>query len=153
MWTSTLLELSTKIQHPSRGFKFSVSLSTLNFDFPLCELVTKEAIKNWLDKSCASFLYKLYLQWIIGKFACCIQTQFACCIPKRKKLFTDLFNSAIIQRGGLSLVNQTSTFYFVDQVLQDLIKEPTVTNFMQNDFVPIIPVGADCKHKQKFLVV
>ena len=99
LWTSTLLELSTKIQHPSRGFKFSVSLSTLNFDFPLCELVTKEAIKNWLDKSCASFLYKLYLQWIIGKFACCIQTQFACCILKRKKLFTDLFNSAINPTG------------------------------------------------------
>ena len=35
----------------NQAFKFSVSLSIMNFDLPLCKLVKKEAIKNCVNKS------------------------------------------------------------------------------------------------------
>ena len=108
----------------SRAFKSSVSLSTLNFDLPLCELVRKEAIKNCVDKSWASFLCILALSSVCNRSICSLYP------GSGENLFRDLFNCVIHPRRSLSLVNQTSIYYFVDQVSQDFIKG-TTTNFRQ----------------------
>ena len=77
----------------SRAFMFSVSLSTLNFDLPLCELVRKEAIKNCVDKSWASFLCILALSSVCNRSICSLYPD------SEEKLFRDLFNCVIHPRG------------------------------------------------------
>ena len=47
------------------------------------------------------------------------------------------------------MVNQTSRYYFADQISEDSIKGTIKTNFkIGHYFAPIIPVDAGCKRKQ-----
>ena len=75
----------------SRAFKFSVSLSMLNFDLPLCKLVRKEATKNCVDKSWASFLCILVLSSVSSRSICSLYPD------SREKLFRDQCHSS---KGG-----------------------------------------------------
>ena len=104
---------------------FFVSLSTLNFDLPLCELVRKQVIKNYVDTSCASFLCILALSSVCNRSICSLYGTL------KKSCLEIYLIKPFIQGGTLPLVNQTSIYYFVDSVSQDSIKGTAITNFKE----------------------
>ena len=126
----------------SRAFKFSVSLSTLNFNLPLCELVRKEAIENCVDKSWASSLCILALSSVCNRSISSLYPD------SGENLFRYLFNCVIHPRGesitGLSNIN----ILFCRSGIARLHKRNNNNKFQANHFVPIIPVDAGCKRKQ-----
>ena len=86
--------------------------------------------------------FQLYLHCVIGQFACCTKTL-------KKSCLEIYLIVSFIQGGSLSVLNQTSIYYFVDQVSQNSIKRTTITNFkIAHYFAPVIPVDAGCKRKQ-----
>ena len=86
--------------------------------------------------------FQLYLQCVIGQFARCTQTL-------KKSCLEIYLIVSFIQGGSLSVLNQTSIYYFVDQVSQNSIKGTTITNFKIAHYsAPVIPVDAGCKRKQ-----
>ena len=126
----------------SRAFKFSVSLSTLNFDLPLCELVRKEAIKNCVDKSWTSILCILALSSVCNRSICSLYPE------SGEKLFRVLFNS-VVHPSGESITSQPNiNILFCRSGITRLHKGNNNNKFQANHFVPIIPVGAGCKRKQ-----
>ena len=108
----------------SRAFVFSVSLSTLNFDLPLCELVRKEAIKNCVDKSWASFLCILALSSVCNKSICSLYPDFG------EKLFRDLFNCVIHPRGE-SVTGQPNINILLCRSGITILRKKETTHFRQ----------------------
>ena len=108
----------------SRAFMFSVSLSTLNFDLPLCELVRKEAIKNCVDKSWASFLCILALSSVCNRSICSLYPDLG------EKLFRDLFNCAIHPRGE-SITGQPNINILLCRSGITILRKKETTNFRQ----------------------
>ena len=126
----------------SRAFKFSVSLSTRNFDLPLCELVRKEAIKNCVDKSWTSFLCILALSSVCNRSICLLY------LDSGEKLFRDLLNSVIHPRRESITSQPNINILFCRSSITRLHKGNNNNKFQANHFIPIIPVGAGCKRKQ-----
>ena len=126
----------------SRAFKSSVSLSTLNFDLPLCELVRKEAIKNCVDKSWASFLCILALSSVCNRSICSLYP------VSGEKLFRDLFNCVIHPRRESITSQPKINILFCRSGITRLHKTSNNNKFQEHRFVSVIPVDAGCKRKQ-----
>ena len=77
----------------SQAFKFSVSLSTQNFDLPLRKLVRKEGMKNCVGETWTSFLRILALSLVCNRSISSLYP------GSGEKVFGDLLNSAISSKG------------------------------------------------------
>ena len=125
-----------------RAFKFSVSLSMLNFDLPLCELVRKEATKTCVDKSWESVLCILALSSVCNRSICSLYP------VSGERFFRDLFNSVIHPRGESIASQPDINISFCRSGITKLHKRDNNNKFQANHFVPIILVGAGCKRKE-----
>ena len=102
----------------------------------------KEAIKNYIDKSWASFLCILGLSSVCNRSICSLYS------GSGEKRFRDLFTSVTHPRGESVTSQPNINILFCRSGITRLCKGNNINKFQANRFVPIIPVGVGFKRKQ-----